>query len=178
MTATPVNARRRWLLKGIACAPLAAASGRSIAQPPRILTLHHLHTDERLAVPYFADGDYLPEAIAQIERLLRDFRTNETHAIDTDLIDTLYALALTCGGGTFEIISGYRSPATNAELQATTEGVASNSFHVKGQAVDVRMHALETAILREAALNLARGGVGYYPKSNFIHLDTGRARSW
>jgi uncharacterized protein YcbK (DUF882 family) len=169
-----IQHRRRLLLAGLACCPFAAN-----AQPQsRALSFYHTHTDERLALTYFADGGYLPEAIGAIERLLRDFRTDEIHAIDVNLLDTLHALAGQCTGGTFEVISGYRSPATNAALQASTEGVASNSLHVTGRAVDVRMSGFDTPRLRDAALALARGGVGYYPQSDFIHLDTGRVRSW
>lgn len=172
-----IQHRRRLLLTALACCPFAAAA-RHRAPQSRSLTFYHTHTDERLAVTYFADGGYLPEAIGQIELLLRDFRTDQIHAIDVNLLDTLHALAEQCTSSTFEVISGYRSPATNAELQATTEGVASNSLHVTGRAVDVRMSGFETARLRDAALALGRGGVGYYPQSDFIHLDTGRVRSW
>jgi uncharacterized protein YcbK (DUF882 family) len=172
-----IQSRRRLLLSGLVCAPFAAAAQSPLPQT-RSLSLHHLHTDERLAVTYFADGGYVPEAIGEIEWLLRDFRTGEMHAIDLRLLDTLQALAERCSGANFEVISGYRSPATNAQLQAFSDGVASNSLHLTGRAVDVRMNRFDTAKLRDAALELARGGVGYYPQSDFIHLDTGRVRSW
>ena len=172
-----IQHRRRLLLAGLACCPFTAAAQQRAPQS-RSLTFYHTHTDERLTVTYFAEGSYLPEAIGDIERLLRDFRTGEIHAIDVNLLDTLHALAMQCAGSTFEVISGYRSPATNAALQAATEGVASNSLHLTGRAVDVRMSGFETASLRAAALALLRGGVGYYPQSDFVHLDTGRVRSW
>jgi uncharacterized protein YcbK (DUF882 family) len=168
---------RRLLLKGLVCWPFAAAAQAQLAQE-RSLSLQHLHTDERLEVTYFSDGGYLPQAVAEIERVLRDFRTGEIHTIDLDLLDTLHALVENCGGGPVQIICGYRSPATNAQLQATTEGVAPNSLHMEGRAVDVRVKGCDTARLRDAALALARGGVGYYPQSDFIHLDTGRVRRW
>jgi uncharacterized protein YcbK (DUF882 family) len=169
--------RRRLLLALTGFAIGASAQSRSAQS--RSLKFYHTHTDEQLAVTYFDDGSYLPQAIADIERLLRDFRTGETHAIDLDLLDTLHALADLCASsGTFEVISGYRSAATNAQLQAATEGIATNSLHLSGRAVDVRMSGFDTARLRDAALGLARGGVGYYPQSDFIHIDTGRVRSW
>jgi uncharacterized protein YcbK (DUF882 family) len=169
--------QRRLLLKGLVCWPIAAAAQPVLPQV-RSLSLQHLHTDERLEVTYFADGRYLLQAITEVEHVLRDFRTGESHAIDLDLLDTLHALVQSCGGGAIQIICGYRSPATNAQLQATTEGVAPNSLHMEGRAVDVRLRGCDTATLRDAALALGRGGVGYYPQSDFIHLDTGRVRRW
>ncbi len=170
-----INCRRRLLVSGLLCWPFAATAQNAEV---RVLTLRHTHTDERLSTTYFANGSYVPEAIEDIERLLRDFRTNEVHAIDLRLLDLLYALARECGGEAFEVISGYRSAATNAHLQATTEGVATNSLHLEGRAIDVRLTGIDTAKLRNAAMNLSRGGVGFYPQSDFVHLDTGRARSW
>jgi uncharacterized protein YcbK (DUF882 family) len=140
--------------------------------------LLHTHTGEALTVTYFADGAYVPEALAQIDHLLRDFRTGEVSPIGTGLLDALHALAGVCGGETFEVISGYRSAATNAMLQNTSEGVATNSLHLQGRAVDVRLTGFDTAKLRDAAIALGRGGVGYYPASDFVHLDTGRVRRW
>ena len=173
-----IRHRRRLLLAGLAGFAFGA-SGQSRLAQSRALKLYHTHTGERLAVTYFDNGSYLPEAIVDIERLLRDFRTGETHAIDLDLLDTLHALADQCdGSGTFEVISGYRSATTNAQLQAATEGIATNSLHLRGRAVDVRMSGFDTSRLRDVALGLARGGVGYYAQSDFIHLDTGRVRSW
>ncbi|MCZ7566575.1 MAG: DUF882 domain-containing protein [Burkholderiales bacterium] len=114
-----------------------------------------------------------------MQRLLRDFRTGEAHAIDVALLDTLHALCAACGGRTFEIISGYRSPTTNAMLRRTSVGgVAKRSLHMDGRAIDVRLVGVDTARLRDAAKALGRGGVGYYRESDFVHLDTGRARSW
>jgi len=94
------------------------------------------------------------------------------------LLDTLHTLCTNCGGGAFEIISGYRSPKTNAQLQMASSGVAEHSLHLEGRAIDVRLAGLATARLRDAALALGVGGVGYYPKSDFVHLDTGRVRRW
>ena len=143
------------------------------------LSFYHLHTTETLAVAYREHGTLVPDALAAIDHLLRDFRTGEKHSIDIELLDTLSLLYEASGRrGRFEIISGYRSPRTNAALRAVTSGVAEKSLHIHGRAIDVRSTALATSDLRAAALEVARGGVGYYPESNFVHLDTGAFRSW
>ena len=169
--------RRRLLLAGLACCPLSGVP-QSLRLEARPLSFYHTHTGERLAVTYFAEGSYIPAAIGEIERLLRDFRTGEVHDIDVQLLDTLYVLADRCAGRTFEVISGYRSATTNEKLRAATEGVATNSLHLAGRAVDVRLSGVDTARLRDIAVELALGGVGYYPQSDFVHLDTGHVRSW
>jgi uncharacterized protein YcbK (DUF882 family) len=174
-------ARRRNLLKMLMLAPLAATAARSpaaLAGNERSLAFRHTHTDERLEVVYFAQGRYLPDPLARIDRLLRDFRTGETRPIDRELIDLLFALRAACGGGTFEIISGYRSPQTNRMLRRSSSGVAAQSLHLEGRAIDVRLAGFATARLRDAAIALGRGGVGHYPDSDFLHIDTGRVRAW
>lgn len=173
-------ARRRMLLKGLALAPLGLASPRlAHAHEARALSFRHTHTDERLRVVYFERGAYLPDALARIDRLLRDFRTGDVHPIEPRLLDALCALGAVCGGGTFEIISGFRSPRTNAMLRETGGGgVARHSLHTDGRAIDVRLVGFDTARLRAAAAALGRGGVGYYRASDFVHLDTGRPRTW
>jgi uncharacterized protein YcbK (DUF882 family) len=174
-------ARRRKLLKMLALAPFGPALARSpaaLAGEERSLAFRHTHTGERLDVAYFAHGRYLPDALARIDRLLRDFRTGEIRPIDPGLIDALFALRVACGGGSFEIISGYRSPRTNGMLRRATSGVVARSLHLEGRAIDVRLSGFDTARLRDAAIALGRGGVGYYRNSDFIHLDTGRARTW
>ena len=172
--------RRRVLMAGLALAPLGLARpARAAAGEERALEFRHTHTDERLSIAYFARGAYVPASLGRIERLLRDFRTGEVHAIDPRLLDTLHALGAACGGGTFEIISGYRSPKTNAMLRRTGGGgVAQRSLHMDGRAIDVRLAGVPTARLRAAAVALGRGGVGYYPGSDFVHLDTGAVRAW
>jgi len=143
------------------------------------LSLYHLHTAEALSVTYRERGQIVPGALEAIDRLLRDFRTGEVHGIDVGVLDMLSLLYEASGRrGRFEIISGYRSPRTNAALRKGTTGVAEKSLHMSGRAIDVRSTGIATKDLRSAALALARGGVGYYPKSNFVHLDTGRVRSW
>ena len=173
--------RRRSLLKALAFAPLGpvlAGSPPVAAAQERTLAFHHTHTRERLQVVYYARGGYLPDALGSVDRLLRDFRTGEQHSIDPRLLDTLCALRAACGGGTFEIISGYRSTGTNAMLRRASTGVAQDSLHTAGRAIDVRLVGTATARLRDAAIALGHGGVGYYPAPDFIHLDTGRVRTW
>jgi uncharacterized protein YcbK (DUF882 family) len=130
-------------------------------------------------VSYFEGGGYVPEALHRLNRLLRDHRTGDVSAIDPQLFDQLHALAQ-CAGCTprYEIISGYRSSATNEKLRKASTGVATRSLHMDGRALDVRLTGCDTAKLRDLALALQRGGVGYYRKSDFVHVDTGRVRSW
>ncbi|MGA0610863.1 DUF882 domain-containing protein [Caldimonas sp. KR1-144] len=148
-------------------------------QAPRELAFSHLHTGERLRVTYFDAGSYVDDALAAVNRLLRDFRSGEVGTIDPRLLDVLHALAL--GSGTrapFEVISGYRCRATNEALRRRSDGVASTSLHMSGQAIDIRLADVPLATLRNKALALRAGGVGYYPASDFVHVDTGRVRAW
>jgi len=143
------------------------------------LSFYHIHTAERLTVTYREHGDLIPEALAQISHYLRDFRTEQSHNIDVALLDTLHDLYTTFEGrGNFEVISGYRSPTTNAALRHVTSGVAENSLYIKGRAIDVRLTSAKTTQLRDAAKALQRGGIGYYASLNFVHLDTGAFRAW
>lgn len=145
----------------------------------RSLRFSHLHTGERLSVEYFSGGEYLPDALRAVNQLLRDFRTGEVHAIDPGLLDLLHGLTDVTGcQQPFEVISGYRSPATNRTLRSRSEGVAARSLHMQGQAIDIRVADVSLPRLRDAALTAGRGGVGYYPASNFVHVDTGRVRAW
>ena len=128
---------------------------------------------------YFSDGSYLQDALASVNHFLRDFRTDEVHAIDPGLLDLLHGLSdLTGTAKPFQVISGYRSPATNEMLRHLSEGVAGGSLHMKGLAIDIRLADVPLAKLRSAALAAERGGVGYYPASDFVHVDTGRVRAW
>jgi uncharacterized protein YcbK (DUF882 family) len=177
----PQSPRRRQTLRvfGGAAFVLAAPWVARASTDVRSLSFYHTHTDEHLRIDYFASGAYVPEALASLTRLLRDFRTEQSHEIDARLFDTLHALNGLCGAGTFEIISGYRSPATNAMLRSHGGGgVASHSLHMQGRAIDVRLAGRDTRALRDAALKLAQGGVGYYAKSDFVHVDTGAPRTW
>lgn len=173
--------RRRFLGTLAAATPLLVLPdfGLAATVPSRALQFSHLHTGERLAVEYMTAGRYVPDALASIDHVLRDFRTGNAHTIDPALLDLLHALARTSGSRRpFEVISGYRSPATNQQLRAHTTGVASGSLHMRGQAIDIRLGDVRLDMLRDAARALRRGGVGYYPASNFVHVDTGRVRTW
>jgi uncharacterized protein YcbK (DUF882 family) len=174
--------RRRFL--GIAGAAAfvgfaAPAEAASFLRRPRQLAFDNLHTGERLKTVYWENGRYLPEAMHDINWLLRDFRADLVHPIDHRLLDLLTALhGRLDTREPFEVISGYRSPQTNAMLRATTDGVAQNSLHMQGMAIDIRVPGRHLRYLRNAALQLRRGGVGYYPHSDFVHVDTGRVRTW
>jgi uncharacterized protein YcbK (DUF882 family) len=170
----------RHLLMAAPAALLPLGRGRALAgSDRRELTFHHTHTDEKLTVVYWADGAYVPEALEQVNHLLRDFRNDEVHPIDPELLHILYKVAREAGSrGVYEIISGYRSPETNAKLRDKSKGVARRSLHMQGRAIDVRLTDVESAKLRDVALELKLGGVGYYYRSDFVHLDTGRFRTW
>ena len=145
----------------------------------RELAFYNLHTGESLKTDYWAEGDYLPDAMADIDHILRDFRTNQVLPIDPQLLDLLNGLRSTLGTAQrFQIISGYRSPATNFTLAANSDGVAKGSLHMQGKAIDLRIEGTALGDLRQAAMGLQGGGVGYYPKSNFVHIDVGRVRHW
>ena len=149
------------------------------ASADRTISFFHTHTGEHLKLTYFSDGLYHDDALAEINHYLRDFRTNEIHPIDANLLDILYAVKNACNStGTFEVISGYRSPQTNQLLHAQGRGVAEHSLHMLGKAIDVRLTDVKTSYLRKAAASFKRGGVGYYAKSDFVHIDTGRVRYW
>lgn len=145
----------------------------------RALSFNHLHTGEQLTVEYCTAGQYLPDALAAVDHLLRDFRTNELHTIDPLLLDLLHDLTGRTGSRRpFEVISAYRSPTTNQLLRRRSEGVAAGSLHMQGQAIDIRLADVRLGSLRDMACAMRRGGVGYYPASDFVHVDTGRVRTW
>ncbi|GAC1301281.1 MAG: hypothetical protein NVSMB15_11630 [Steroidobacteraceae bacterium] len=165
------------LLAGTAASKAAAAMQKGAGA--KRIALANLHTGERLELEYFRDGEYLHDALVAIELALRDFRTGERHPIDPGLMDYLTQIAHTMGvDPQFSVISGYRSPHTNAQLREKSAGVARNSLHMEGRAVDVRMSGVESASLAAHAARLGRGGVGYYRASDFVHLDTGAYRTW
>jgi uncharacterized protein YcbK (DUF882 family) len=169
------------VLAGVSAAGFLAGRARSqtAADAPRRIALLNLHTSERLDVEYFRDGAYLPDALSSIEVCLRDFRTGQRHVIDPRLMDYLGEVAHTLGvDPAFSVISGYRSPQTNALLHDKSAGVAQHSLHMEGRAIDVRMSGVDCASLAAHALDLQRGGVGYYRASDFVHLDTGAFRTW
>lgn len=183
--------RRNFITAGVAALPALAGVPRWLHaadraarigadDAARMLQLSHTHTGERLAVEYFGAGHYHHEALSEVDRFLRDFRTGAVHRIDPSLLDILHQLRTATGATEpFEVISGYRSPRTNAMLRTRGGGgVASNSLHMQGKAIDIRLPGVSLKDLRDAALDLKRGGVGYYPASQFVHVDTGRVRRW
>jgi uncharacterized protein YcbK (DUF882 family) len=179
-------ARRELLRTGLAAAAGAAALGHAIpalaladAKGARRLGFKHLHTGEALDVAYWENGAYVPDALASVNHVLRDWRTNQVHAIEPKLLDLLTALQTKLGKTErFEVICGYRSPATNAMLHERSGEVATHSLHLVGQAIDIHLPGVELASLRDAAQSLQLGGVGYYPESDFVHVDIGRVRHW
>jgi uncharacterized protein YcbK (DUF882 family) len=145
-----------------------------------LLLLYNTHTGERLDVVYRQGEQYIPAALAELDYFLRDHRTGEVRHFDPRLYDILSDLTASVGhlGAEIDIVCGYRTPSTNESLRARPAGVAKNSLHIQAQAIDLRMPGIDTLTLRRAALALARGGVGYYPHSDFIHVDIGRVRQW
>jgi uncharacterized protein YcbK (DUF882 family) len=184
LTGGHLNRRRFLQLATLMAAGLAVP--RSLYAIPlpekrgeRILKLFNTHTQERLEVCYACGGEIDRDALEAVNTILRDHRTNEIHPIDVDLLDLLYAIRSKVGRDScLHIISGYRSPATNDKLRRRSRGVAKKSLHMRGYAADIRIPGVRTAALRDIALDLARGGVGYYPRSDFVHVDIGRVRSW
>jgi uncharacterized protein YcbK (DUF882 family) len=147
----------------------------------RSLAFDNIHTGEKLRVDYWANGDYLPDALVAVNNVLRDFRTSQVHPIAPPLLDLLASLQVQLDTtAPFSVISGYRSPVTNAMLRSAHEnsGVATKSLHMQGKAVDIRIAGRPLAMVRKAALSLRGGGVGYYPSSDFVHIDIGRVRTW
>lgn len=184
MTLRALRTRRRLLHFGAAlvAAPMLALSKKSVGStPPRKLSFEHTHTGEKLSLVYAVGDRYVPTALDTIRHFLRDFRNGATHVIDPALLDQLHLLAAaTTTGAPFQVISAYRSPATNAMLRLAGHGVAAGSLHLQGQAIDIRLGDVQLSDLRDAALSLRAGGVGYYPSpdSDFVHVDTGRVRRW
>lgn len=182
--------RRRFLKFGCKCAMLSTAvcliprplpATSRLSAPPKRLSFYNLHTEESLDITYAENNRYIPNALQAIDRILRDFRTDEVKTIDPKLLDLLHAISKKLGltkRQPIQIVSGYRSPQTNAMLGAKSGGVVKKSYHVKGQALDFRVAAFELSQLRKAALSLRAGGVGYYPRSNFLHIDVGEFRHW
>ncbi|MEJ2452521.1 MAG: DUF882 domain-containing protein [Gammaproteobacteria bacterium] len=158
-------------------APLFAMPGG--ARHERQLKLYNLHTGEKLSTTYWIQGEYLRPELAALNHLLRDYRNDEIESIDPRLFDQFGLLQHKLGHrGAYHILSGYRSPATNAWLRRHSSGVAKHSLHMQGRAIDLRLPGVSLKHLRKAALAMHAGGGGYYPRSNFVHLDTGRPRFW
>lgn len=170
---------KTFMATGILSTLPAAVLAKQMNGPHYTLNLKNAHTGEKFQGVYRIGDYYVPEAFEELSFVLRDFRTGDVHPIDPRLMDAITSVHVRSGSrDNFEIISGYRSPQTNAMLRRTTSGVSKNSYHMKGQAIDLRLPGYSTENLRKIAMDLRAGGVGYYPQSNFIHMDTGDIRSW
>ena len=171
----------RGVLIGVPAAVALGGPGRAFASTleTRSLELVNTHTAESLKADYFLGGSYCEQSLFALNHLLRDFRTGDVAPIDPQLFDLLHGVAALAGKEPrFEVISGFRSPATNAMLNERSNGVAKRSLHMEGRAIDVRLTGYRTDQLRDLALSMQAGGVGFYRKSDFVHLDTGRVRAW
>ncbi|MDQ7091218.1 MAG: DUF882 domain-containing protein [Methylococcales bacterium] len=158
---------------------VASATLKRTYLSPRELSFNNLHTGEKLTLAYFEKGRYIDSALKEIDYLLRDHRTDDIHPMDPNLLNFLYKLQSTLETTKpLDIISGYRSPATNHALSARSSGVAKKSKHMLGKAIDIRIENIESKQIRNAAISLRQGGVGYYSSSDFVHLDTGNFRYW
>lgn len=189
---TAVVNRRQFFRIGT-CATLAAVSSPALAKTlrtsapeapaplegERALSFYQTHTGESLKLVYWAEGEYVEDSLAEIRHLLRDHRTNQERSIDPVLLDLLHRIRTGMDAvEPFHVISGFRSPATNSLLHSRSHGVASHSLHMEGMAIDIRIPGRDLRKLRDFALALRGGGVGYYPDSNFVHVDVGRVRYW
>jgi uncharacterized protein YcbK (DUF882 family) len=178
-----MNQRRSFLKTSALLASalsLPTVARAALAVPPeRSLQLYNTHTGESVHSVFWSQGNFVPEGLAEINKLLRDHRNDQIAAIDPQLLVLLDRVSAQFGTNKLvHVISGYRSPESNQKLADTTNGVAKHSMHIEGKAIDVRVPGLALSSLHKAALNAGGGGVGYYPDSQFVHLDTGRRRSW
>ncbi len=185
LSCTHSSSRRRFLIGAGALVTAAAiTSRRAFAQsiiitPERTLSLYNLHTGETLKTTYWMEGEYIPESLSDINHLLRDFRNGEIKPIDPGLLDLLHAITLGLGTSkAIQLVSGYRSPATNALLHAHSSGVAKHSLHMDGMAADIRIPGHDLRELHKVAVAMHGGGVGYYSQSDFVHVDVGHVRYW
>lgn len=174
--ALTVSATRPALAKPVALPALARPAALN---PNRNLSLYNIHTSESLDVEYWENGCCVPGAVTEIRKILRDYRTGEQHDIDLGLLDLLVTLRDKMDAkGPFHVISGYRSPETNEKLHEASSGVAKHSLHMVGMAIDIRLPGHDLSQVHKTALSLNAGGVGYYPESDFVHVDVGRVRHW
>ena len=182
------STRRSFITMSLAAAATLAAPTLVQAAPlevalrplrDRSLNLYNTHTGEHLSAVYWSKGRYHADAIAKISHLLRDHRSGDVHAMDPHVLDLIAAVSHKCDAkGPVHIISGYRSPATNAWLAANSDGVAHNSMHMQGKAIDIRLPGHSIHHVGRAAMSLKGGGVGLYPASDFVHVDSGKLRHW
>jgi uncharacterized protein YcbK (DUF882 family) len=177
--------RRNFLAAGLGLTAVClfphkvSAAVSKYLSPEKKLSFYNTHTGENLKAVYCEQGAYVPQALSSINYILRDFRTGDVKEIDTSLLDLLFTLQQKLETTEpFHVISGYRSPGTNSLLRIMSDGVARNSLHLQGQAIDIRLPGFDLKTLHGAAVELQRGGVGYYPGSDFVHVDVGRVRYW
>ena len=180
-----VVSRRAFLAAGLVTTAACFLPYKAIAAVSKVfstereLSFFNIHTGENMKAIYYWRGSYVPQALSDINYILRDYRTGEVKEIDTDLLDLLFALHQKMESKIpFNVISGYRSPETNSLLSVMSKGVVKNSLHIHGKAIDIRLPGYELKTLQRAAVDLRRGGVGYYPSSDFVHVDVGRIRYW
>jgi uncharacterized protein YcbK (DUF882 family) len=181
-----LSTRRRFLkngftavagVAGVMATPALAAMPRPLGS--RVLSFHNLHTDERLRVAYWKEGAYDRAAWGRLNHFLRDHYSGDEHPIHVRLFDLLYDLQTRLhNDGTIEVVSAYRSPRSNLMLASLSDGVAKRSYHTKGMAIDIRMPGSSLSHIHNVALAMRRGGVGYYPDSQFVHVDVGPLRRW
>ena len=181
------NSRRRFMAIGVGALVTAAAGMTSrsafaqsaIITPERTLSFYNLHTGENLKTAYWVEGEYIPESLSDINHLLRDFRNNEIKPIHLGLLNLLHTITQRLGTSKpIQLVSGYRSPSTNAMLHNRSSGVAKHSLHMDAMAADIRIPGHDLRELHKVAVAIRGGGVGYYPKSDFVHVDVGRIRYW
>ena len=178
-----MNPRRSFLKSSVVLASAlsmpALARAATAAPGERTLRLYNTHTGESLKSVFWAEGQFVPDALAEINKLLRDHRSNTVAPIDPQLLVLLDQVSAKFGSNqVMHVISGYRSPETNRKLAAASGGVAKHSMHLDGKAIDIRLPGRDLASVHKAALAARQGGVGYYPDSQFVHMDTGRVRHW
>jgi uncharacterized protein YcbK (DUF882 family) len=188
MTDRHAHSRRRFLRQGLGWAAAGATPKLALAAVPaagtsgalRELAFNHTHTGERINLVYAVGSDYVTDALGRLNLFLRDHYSGTVGHIDPLLFDQLHQVRTALGARMpYEVISGFRCPETNENLRQTRAGgVAKRSMHMEGRAIDVRLPGVPLAELRDAALSLQAGGVGYYPAEQFVHMDTGRVRRW
>ena len=177
---------RRNFIGFMLCAGISGLSSKSVfaaieelTTTEKSLSLYNPHTKDSFNGVYWRNGKYVTEALKNINHIMRDFRAHDIKQIDTHLMDLLSVISIKLKPeNPFHVISGYRSPETNAKLRKRGKGAAKNSYHIQGKAVDIRLPGYRTSVLRRAAFNLKKGGVGYYPHRGFVHIDVGPIRYW